>query len=55
MKKSTPWHWEEQQQQAFNELKNHMCSKPVLKQPDFTRKFYLQVNALAYGMGAVLS
>jgi hypothetical protein len=55
MKKSTPWHWEEQQQQAFNELKNHMCSKPVLKQPDFARKFYLQVDALAYGMGAVLS
>jgi hypothetical protein len=32
-----------------------MCSKPVLKQPDFTRKFYLQVNASAYGVGAVLS
>jgi hypothetical protein len=54
-KKSTPWHWEEQQQQAFNELKNRMCSKPVLKQPDFNKKFYLQVDASAYGVGAVLS
>jgi hypothetical protein len=54
-KKSTPWHWEERQQQAFDELKNRMCSKPVLKQPDFTKKFYLQVDALAYGVGAVLS
>jgi hypothetical protein len=54
-KKSTPWHWEDRQQQAFDELKTHMCSKPVLKQPDFTRKFYLQVDASAYGVGAVLS
>jgi hypothetical protein len=54
-KKSTPWHWEERQQHAFDELKNRMCSKPVLKQPDFTRKFYLQVDASAYGVGAVLS
>jgi hypothetical protein len=54
-KKSTPWHWEERQQQAFDELKDRMCSKPVLKQPDFTKKFYLQVDASAYGVGAVLS
>jgi hypothetical protein len=54
-KKSTPWHWEERQQLAFDELKDRMCSKPVLKQPDFTRKFYLQVDASAYGVGAVLS
>jgi hypothetical protein len=24
-------------------------------QPDFNKRFYLQVNALAYGMGAILS
>jgi hypothetical protein len=54
-KKSTPWHWEARQQQAFDELKDRMCSKPVLKQPDFTKKFYLQVDASAYGVGAVLS
>jgi hypothetical protein len=32
-----------------------MCSSPVLTQPDFERHFYLQANASAYGMGAVLS
>ena len=31
-----------------------MCAAPVLKQPNFEKKFYLQTNASAYGMGAVL-
>jgi len=32
-----------------------MASSPVLSQPDFNKRFYLQVDALAYGMGAILS
>src|SRR6266550_4311458 len=32
-----------------------MCSNPVLIQPDFDKKFYLQTDAFAYGMGAILS
>ena len=32
-----------------------MCSQPVLKQPNFNKKFFLQTNASKYGMGAVLS
>ena len=31
-----------------------MTSSPVLTQPDFNKKFCLQVDALAYGMGAIL-
>jgi hypothetical protein len=54
-KKATPWNWERWQQKAFDELKWRMTSSLVLMQPDFNKKFYLQVNALAYGMGAVLS
>jgi hypothetical protein len=54
-KKTTPWHWEDQQQQAFNELKRQMTSSPVLTQPYFNKKFYLQVDASAYSVGAVLS
>jgi len=54
-KQATPWHWEEPQQRVFNTLKAWMCAKPVLQQPDFKKVFYLQMDAPAYGMGAVLS
>ena len=32
-----------------------MCEAPVLIQPNFEKKFFLQVNTSAYGVGAVLS
>jgi RNase H-like domain found in reverse transcriptase/Integrase zinc binding domain len=32
-----------------------MCNAPVLQQPNFHWKFYLQTDASTYGMGAVLS
>ena len=32
-----------------------MCKAPVLIQPNFKKKFFLQVNASAYGVGTVLS
>jgi len=32
-----------------------MCTVPVLKQPNFEKKFYLQTNISAYGVGAILS
>jgi len=54
-KQLTPWHWDTPQQQAFDDLKEKMCEKPVLQQPDFDKTFYLQTDALAYGVGAILS
>jgi RNase H-like domain found in reverse transcriptase len=32
-----------------------MCKKLVLCQPDFTKPVHLHTDALAYGMGAILS
>jgi len=40
---------------AFEELKSCICACPVLAQPDFNKQFYLQMDASAYGVGAVLS
>jgi hypothetical protein len=54
-KQAMPWHWEDDQQQAFGELRDKMVSKPVLRQPDFSKVFYLQTDASKYGVGAVLS
>jgi len=36
-------------------LKAQMCVKPVLQQPDFSKIFYLQTDALVYSVGAILS
>src|SRR5260370_29655286 len=54
-RKTTSWHWDEPQFKAFKTLKSLMCQKPILLQPDFAKRFYLQTNASAYGMGAILS
>ena len=54
-KKATVWTWTDHHFRAFKELKSRMCSQPVLMQPNFQRKFFLQVDASAYGLGAVLS
>jgi hypothetical protein len=54
MKKTEVWHWDPPQDKAFTDLKTHMCKAPVLMQPDFTRKFYVQTDASGYGMGAIL-
>ena len=32
-----------------------MCNKPVLRQPDFTKRFFVHSDASAYGVGAILS
>ena len=54
-RQATPWHWDPPQKNAFKTLKAKMCKKPVLQQPDFTKMFYLQTDASAYSVGAILS
>ena len=43
------------EQQSFETLQNMMCKRPILKQPDFDKPFFVHTDASAYGMGAILS
>jgi hypothetical protein len=54
-KKTIEWHWDGEQQDAFEQLRQRMISKPILTHPDHTKTFYVQTDASAYGVGAVLS
>lgn len=49
-----PIPWTEECEKAFITLKERMCTVPVLRSPDFTKKFLVQVDALVRGIGTVL-
>ena len=54
LKIGVKWHWGEEQQKAFEEIKRLIMSEPVLRQPDQTKPFEVEVDASNYAMGAVL-
>jgi len=54
-KKATPFHWDPPQFKAFETMKTLMCQKPILWQPHYDVPFFLAMDTLAYGVGAVLS
>ena len=47
--------WSEPQQKAFKELKNCLCSTPVLTLPDLQHPFEIETDASAYVIGVVLT
>jgi hypothetical protein len=51
----TPWLWNQEEQTASETLQTAMTNKPVLRQPDFTKPFFVLTDASAYGVGAILS
>ena len=54
-KKHAKFLWTDRHQKAFQTLKCHLCSAPVLAYPDFERPFWLQTDASDVGLGAVLA
>ncbi|XP_068246459.1 uncharacterized protein [Palaemon carinicauda] len=46
--------WSSNCQQAFDQLKNILCSNPVLIAPDLVQPFIIQIDACDTGIGAVL-
>ena len=53
-KKDTPWMWESEQQTAFDMLREHIISEPVLIQPDLSKPFEIEVDSLGFAWGAIL-
>ena len=47
--------WRDEHQKAFNLLKAHLTSTPVLGYLDFSHPFNLEMDASLQGLGAVLS
>lgn len=52
-----PWQWGEEEQKAFDTLKQKMVEAPVLCHPDFSGKypFKIETDASSVGLGAILS
>ena len=54
LKREVHWHWEDQQENALNEVKKVLTSKPVLCYYDVNKPVKLSVDASQSGLGAVL-
>lgn len=48
------WHWTNEQQTSFNELKKLLISAPILRQADGTLPYTIKTDASAYAIGAIL-
>ena len=49
------FNWEEDQQSSFEALKAHLKTAPILRFPNFNKKFYIETDASTVGLGAMLS
>ncbi len=47
--------WGEEQERSFILLKERLSSAPVVRFPDFSKKFFLSTDASGYGIGAVVT
>ena len=48
------WSWGDEQDLAFNKLKQVLCEPPVLKYPDFNKPFVLHTDASICGLGCAI-
>lgn len=53
-KQHASWKWGQDQERAFNVLKDKLTSPPILGYPDFSKPFELHTDACGTGLGAVL-
>ena len=49
------FYWETAQREAFETLKERLCSEPILRSPDFNEPFLIYTDASDFALGAVLA
>ncbi|OMO51981.1 reverse transcriptase [Corchorus capsularis] len=54
MKKNAPFKWGDEQQEAFETLKDKLTNAPLLVLPNFNNTFEIECDASGVGIGAVL-
>jgi len=54
-RKDEKWKWEEEQQNAFERLKQIFTSRPTLATPDLDKEFRVEADASNFATGGVLS
>src|SRR6185295_3801042 len=55
LQKDEPYHWQNKQQKAFEELKSRLITAPILAYPNFKETFILATDASYNGFGATVS
>lgn len=55
LKKNKIFVWDKPKEAAFIQLREELCKEPLLRYPDFSRKFILTTDASGYAIGGVLS
>ena len=53
--KDTPYAWKKEQQEAFDKLKEVMCSAPVLITPDESKLYIVVTDSSGFAVGATLA
>ncbi|KAL6417636.1 hypothetical protein ACFW04_012606 [Cataglyphis niger] len=55
LKKEEPFDWTDEQESAFVQLREALCTEPILQYPDFTKPFVVTTDASGYAIGGILS
>ena len=55
LRKDIPYIWTQEQQNAFEKLKNYLITAPILAYPKFNESFILYTDASTYALGAILA